>query len=103
MKKYLIIGLLCTMLATPAVMASPDGNVQHIEQTRSAGAAVEGGMGHITLITGNDAEEFSIYSITGQLLRNVQVPANSRVTIDTPKGFYIIRCGNQWSRKVVVR
>ena len=104
MKKYLIIGLLCTMLSAPVVMALPDGNEQpRLEQSRNASATVQGGVGHITLWAGNDAEEFSLYSITGQLLRVVQVPANSQVTIETPKGFYIIRCGNQWSRKVVVR
>lgn len=91
------------MLAAPAVMATPDCNVQRIEQTRTSSATVQGGVGHITLIAGNVAEEFSLYSITGQLLRVVQVPANSQVTIDAPKGFYIVRCGSQWSRKVVVR
>ncbi|MBO7609604.1 MAG: T9SS type A sorting domain-containing protein [Muribaculaceae bacterium] len=103
MKKNLLIGLLCIMLAAPAVMALPDGNVQRIEQTRTTGSNVQGGVGRITLIAGNASEEFSIYSITGQLLRVVQVPADSLLTIDVPKGFYIVRCGNQWSRKVVVR
>lgn len=103
MKKYLIIGLLCTMLATPVVMALPDENEPRLEQSRSVSATVQGGVGHITLWAGNDAEEFSLYSITGQLLRVVQVPANSQVTIDAPKGFYIVRCGSRWSRKVVVR
>lgn len=45
---------------------------------------------------------FSIYSITGQLVKTVDVAASTRVTVDLPKGYYIVKC-SAWARKVVVR
>lgn len=69
----------------------------------TAEASVQGGVGHLVLIAGESDTVFGVYSITGQLLRTVRVAAGSRVTIEMPKGFYIVRCGNRGSRKVVVR
>ena len=60
-------------------------------------------MGHIVLTAGSAEAVFNIYSITGQLLKTVKVPADGHVTVDLPKGFYIVRYKNQWSRKVVVK
>ena len=36
-------------------------------------------------------------------MKVVRVPAGNHVTLDLPQGFYIVKCNNQWSRKVVVR
>ena len=62
-----------------------------------------GGVGRVSLYAGTTDAVFSIYSITGQLLRVVRLQADQRQTVDMPKGFYIVRCNNQWSRKVVVK
>ena len=90
-------------LAAPVVTTAVDARAERIEQSLSAEASVQGGTGRIHLSAGSSDAVFNIYSITGQLLRTVRVAADSQVTIDAPKGFYIVRYGNQWSRKVVVR
>ena len=66
-------------------------------------ASVTAGQGHIVCVAGSNDATFGIYSITGQLLRTVRVSAGNRTTIDLPRGFYIVKCGTQWSRKVVVK
>lgn len=91
------------MLWSPAVIASAPDNVSRLEQLQSVEATVQGGVGHITLIAGANDVVFNIYTITGQVVRVVRVPADSHSTLELPKGFYIVKCGSQWSRKVVVR
>jgi len=76
---------------------------QRIENVAQAGPSVQGGAGQIVLVAGNSDATFSIYSITGQLIKSVKVTSDQRATVDVPKGFYIVKCSNQWSRKVVVR
>ncbi|MBO4870913.1 MAG: T9SS type A sorting domain-containing protein [Muribaculaceae bacterium] len=103
MKRTLIIGLFCAVLAVPSVVAGPDTVAQRMEQVKNADASVQGGVGRIYLTAGSNDAVFNIYSITGQLLRTVRVSADSQTAVEIPKGFYIVRCANQWSRKVVVR
>ena len=38
-----------------------------------------------------------------KLIKSVKVSAGTKVTIDFPKGFYIVKCVGKWSRKVVVK
>ena len=103
MKRTLVILLLCGILGCASTVALPDGRVaQHIESVSSEPSAT-GGVGRIALYAGNNDAVFSIYSITGQLLRVVRLQADQHTTVDVPKGFYIVRCNSQWSRKVVVR
>jgi hypothetical protein len=74
---------------------------QRVETT--TGPVAQGAEGRIVLIAGNSDATFNVYSITGQLVKVVRVSAEMRTAVDFPKGFYIVKCGNQWSRKVVVR
>ncbi len=85
-----------------SVTAEPNG-AQRIELASGA-ARVEGAVGRIcfTAASGTDAV-FQVYSITGQLVRVVRLDADSHTSIDVPKGFYLVRYNNQWSRKVVVK
>ena len=64
---------------------------------------LKGGVGVIYFAAGSNDATFNIYAITGQLIKSVKVNADSHVTIEMPKGFYIVRYNNQWSRKVVVK
>ena len=45
---------------------------------------------------------FQVYSITGQLVKTVEVSAGAQVTADLPTGCYIVKC-SKWSKKIVVR
>lgn len=102
MKRLLLILLVSMTLGV--AMATPDsGNaVQRIENASSS-PSVTGGDGRIYFTAGNTEAVFSIYSITGQLLKTVRISAEGHASFDIPKGFYVVRCNNQWSRKVVVK
>ena len=84
-------------------MPAPDNFLPQRVETAVTGPAAQGAEGRIVFTAGNNDAVFNVYSITGQLVKVVKVGAEQRVTVEFPKGFYIVRCGNQWSRKVVVR
>ncbi len=46
------------------------------------------------------ARRFYIYSITGQVIKSVEVAEN--VTVELPQGYYIVKC-SEWAKKIVVR
>jgi hypothetical protein len=102
MKRLLYILTLCVALAVGSVsvtmLASP-----RIEQVSSDETTVYGGKGTIAMVAGDTDATFHIYSITGQLLKTYRVSAGTRMTVDMPKGFYIVKCAGKWSRKVVVK
>ena len=102
MKRLLYIFTLCVALAVGSVsvtmVASP-----RIEQVSSDETTVLGGKGTIAMVAGDSDVTFNIFSITGQLIKTVRVNAGTKVTIDVPKGFYIVKCAGKWSRKVVVK
>jgi hypothetical protein len=57
---------------------------------------------HGVEITVSDGESrtFYIYSITGQMIKSIEVSEN--VTVELPQGFYIIKC-RDWSEKIIVK
>jgi len=103
MKRFLYI--LTCLMAIGAVNAIPvpDNFLPQRVETAATGPAAQGAEGRIVFIAGNNDATFNVYSITGQLIKVVRVSADQKASVDFPKGFYIVKCGNQWSRKVVVR
>lgn len=101
MKKLLYILLACMALSGGTVMATPDANgvAQRIETVATASGAT----GRIQFSAGNTDAVFLVYSITGQLLKTVRLSADGHASIDMPKGFYVVKCNGQWSRKVIVK
>ena len=81
----------------------PDNFLPQRIETTATGPAAQGAEGRIVFIAGSSDATFNVYSITGQLVKVVRVSADQRASVDFPKGFYIVKCSNQWSRKVVVR
>lgn len=102
MKRLLYIFTLAVVMAC-ASGSSMTHATPRIEQVAAEDANAVGGKGTIALTAGESDVTFNVYSITGQLLRSVKVSAGTRVTIETPKGFYIVKCAGRWSRKVVVK
>lgn len=102
MRRLLYILTLSIALAVGAVsvtmIASP-----RVEQVAGDEASVLGGKGTIAMVAGDSDATFNIFSITGQLIKSVRVNAGTKVTIEVPKGFYIVKCSGKWSRKVVVK
>ncbi len=99
---YIVVVGLLAMGAAQAVPV-PDNFLPQRIESAATGPTVQGAEGRIVFTAGNNDAVFNVYSITGQLVKVVKVGADLRTSVDFPKGFYIVRCGNQWSRKVVVR
>ena len=97
---YILVALMAMggMQAVPV----PDNFLPQRVETQT-GPLAQGAEGHIVFVAGSSDATFNVYSITGQLVKVVRVSAEQRTTVDFPKGFYIVKCSNQWSRKVVVR
>ena len=100
-----LVYIIICLLAMGGVQAipMPDNFLPQRVETATTGPAAQGAEGRIVFTAGNNDATFNVYSITGQLVKVVRVNAEQRVSVDFPKGFYIVRCSNQWSRKVVVR
>lgn len=103
MKRTLYILICLVAMGGMNAIALPDNFMpQRIENVQT-GPTAQGAEGRIVFTAGNSDATFNVYSITGQLVKVVRVSADQRITVDFPKGFYIVKCSNQWSRKVVVR
>ena len=103
MKRILYIVICLLAVGMSQAVPVPDNFLPQRVETASTGPVAQGAEGRIVFTAGNSDATFNVYSITGQLVKVVRVSAEQRVTVDFPKGFYIVKCGNQWSRKVVVR
>lgn len=90
-------------IAGMSAVPVPDNFLPQRVENVVTGPVAQGAEGRIVFIAGNTDATFNVYSITGQLVKVVRVSADQRTTVDFPKGFYIVKCSNQWSRKVVVR
>lgn len=51
-------------------------------------------------VSDGEAHQFYIYSITGQMIKSVEVRESA--VIDLPCGCYIVKC-REWSKKIVVK
>lgn len=81
---------------TPDVEALGIGTAADVPSLK----ATEGG---IELKASNaDRCVFAVYSITGQLVKTVEVAAASSQTVPLSGGCYIVRC-SAWAKKIVVR
>lgn len=104
MKRLLYIVICLLAIGAASAVPAPDNFLpQRIENNASTGPVAQGAEGRIIFTAGNTDATFNVYSITGQLIKVVRVSADQRTSVDFPKGFYIVKCNNQWSRKVVVR
>ena len=103
MKRALYIAVCMLAMGGMNAIPMPDSFLPQRVETVATGPTAQGAEGRIVFTAGSSDATFNIYSITGQLVKVVRVSADQRVTVDFPKGFYIVKCSNQWSRKVVVR
>ena len=102
MKKILAIWMIVAACGWCGAWVYPEP-VPAVAESVANVASVKGGVGTIYLVAGGTDATFNIYAITGQLLKSVKLTADNHTTVEMPKGFYIVRYNNQWSRKVVVK
>lgn len=103
MKRLLYIVICLLAIGAATAVPVPDNFLPQRVETATTTPVAQGAEGRIVFTAGNSDATFHVYSITGQLVKVVRVNADQRTSVDFPKGFYIVKCGNQWSRKVVVR
>ena len=103
MKRVLYIVVCLLAVGMSQAVPVPDNFLPQRVETMATGPTAQGAEGRIIFTAGSSDATFNVYSITGQLVKVVRVNADQRVSVDFPKGFYIVKCSNQWSRKVVVR
>ena len=103
MKRVLYIVVCLLALGGMQAVPVPDNFLPQRVETVATGPAAQGAEGRIVFTAGSSDAAFNVYSITGQLVKVVRVSAEQKVSVEFRKGFYIVKCGNQWSRKVVVR
>lgn len=101
MKKLIVILLFCVACVSSNGLyaASSQDNIKAIELSESP--IVNGGVGSIAISNPVAEMTFTIYSITGQVVKTIVMPVGNAI-VELPKGFYIIKC-NLWSRKIVVK
>ena len=103
MKRVIYIVTCLLAMGGMHAVPMPDNFLPQRVETATTGPTAQGAEGRIVFTAGSSDATFNIYSITGQLIKVVRVSADQRTSVDFPKGFYIVKCSNQWSRKVVVR
>ena len=103
MRRLLYILVALSAMGGMQAIPAPDNFLPQRVETAKTEPTAQGAEGRIVFVAGNSDAAFNVYSITGQLVKVVRVSADQRVSVDFPKGFYIVKCSNQWSRKVVVR
>lgn len=103
MRRVLYILACLLVIGMAQAVPTPDNYLQQRIENAATGPVAQGAEGRIVFTAGNSDAVFNVYSITGQLIKVVRVAADQRTSVDFPKGFYIVKCSSQWSRKVVVR
>lgn len=100
MKKSILFVILLFSIAAPTALAveftvpQSERRVANEPSVSSAGNVIE------LRSNGSGTVRFEIFSITGQLIKSVNVKSVSR--IELPKGFYIVKC-DAWTKRVVVK
>ncbi len=96
-KRYLSTLVIALALACGSVGAVASEARPVVE----AQVTVRAGSGYLELANPGDAtKRFYVYSITGQLVKSVDVQGT--MVVELPQGCYIVKCGS-FSRKVVVK
>lgn len=100
---FLAIGMLfCSGIFVPVqVIAGPGEDAVEMDMAVHGPKVIVVPGGLKFEVTGDIAEAFYVYSITGQLVKTVTLACGSE-SVGLPQGCYVIKCSH-WSRKVVVR
>ncbi len=84
--------------AVASAQSSDDDMASSVTTTAPVMKAVAQGIELI--VSDGGVHHFYIYSITGQMVKSVDVAES--VTVELPQGCYIVKC-NDWSKKIIVR
>lgn len=56
-------------------------------------------------ITNNSSNPgiYCVYCVTGQAVKSFRLAPGAHISFELPKGFYVVKCNNERSRKFIVR
>lgn len=101
MRKILFIIATVLVLGFSSASAVLPHNPDENRSENVASPSVYEGVGSVSIVNPGNEITFTIYSITGQVVKSFVMPTGN-ASIELPKGFYIIKC-NLWSRKIVIK
>lgn len=99
-----ILTTLMFVLAAGLQASAADASTRFEQQSVTPEASsVRIAAGHVELsANGSQPASFAIYAITGQLVKTVTVSPGTSITVELPKGIYVVR-GDNWAKQIVVR
>ncbi len=105
MKKLLLILSLLFIIPASAMAAAAGsprieatvGDVQELEVKALHGAIEVSASADL-----DTPQRFMIFSITGQMVKDLYVAPGSAVTVELPAGYYIVKTA-RWSKRVLVK
>lgn len=100
--KFVIISVLLCMGAVALASTAVDGRAGVERSLVEKGTPSINLNGTVIELWSDVAAKFEIFSITGQLIKSVNVPASTLVKVELAKGFYIVKC-ESWTRRVMVK
>lgn len=109
MRRIFIIAIIALNCAFAALATDGGSENYHAMQQRAAFAAGEAdcikvSSQTVTITnTGSAQSTYSIYCVTGQAVKTVRLAPGTHASFELPKGFYVVKCNNEWSRKIIVR
>lgn len=101
---YTIILVCAAVSATASGIAMPDAGQNAVgRRLESELISLSVSTTGITIsVRTEKPERFYVYSITGQLIKTIDVQAGMSESLDLNRGCYIVKC-SLWSKKVMVR
>ncbi len=109
MRRIFTIAIIALNCAFAALATDGGSENYHAMQQRAAIAAGEAdcikvSSQTVTITnTGSAQSTYSIYCVTGQAVKTVRLAPGTHASFELPKGFYVVKCNNEWSRKIIVR
>ena len=108
LKRLLTIAIIAIQCAFAAIALESEGRMamQPISASEATIDAecinVNGQIVTITNVTSAYCV-YNVYCVTGQSVKVIRLGAGAHVSFELPKGFYVVKCNNEWSRKIIVR
>ncbi|MDD6778629.1 MAG: T9SS type A sorting domain-containing protein [Bacteroidales bacterium] len=109
MRRIFTIAIIALNFAFTA-LATADGESHHAMQQRHTVEAADDAecikVSNQTVTVSNLSSApcvYSVYCVTGQAVKTLRLAPGTHASFDLPKGFYVVKCNNEWSRKIIVR
>lgn len=96
----LTLTLIAGAIGINADASVTDNGIQSEIAAPAVSIKVGHGQAELT-VNGSNPIKFQIYSITGQLVKSVDV-ADGSIIVELPRGLYIVKC-DLWSKQIVVK